>query len=155
MPEDAMAGSEFRYTTYIRTTPAELWAALVDPERIRRYWFGVRTESDFTPGAAWRNVSPGGEVLDDGEIVDAEPQRRLSIRWRHRLKPELVAEGDSLCTMELEPVEGAVRLTIRHASERDASRLVEAVSVGWPKVVSNLKSLLETGSAVLQQPYPA
>jgi uncharacterized protein YndB with AHSA1/START domain len=94
-------------------------------------------------------------VLDDGEIDDAEPQRRLSIRWRHRLKPELVAEGDSLCTMELEPVEGAVRLTIRHASERDASRLVEAVSVGWPKVVSNLKSLLETGSAVLQQPYPA
>jgi uncharacterized protein YndB with AHSA1/START domain len=150
-----MAGSEFRYTTYIRTSPAELWAALVDPERIPQYWFGVRSESDFTAGATWKNVSPGGLVLDTGEILRADPERSLAIRWRHRHKPELGAEGDSVCTMELESVGGAVRLTVSHASERDGSRLIEALAAGWPKVVSNLKSLLETGSPVLREPYPA
>jgi hypothetical protein len=57
--------------------------------------------------------------------------------------------------MELESVGGAVRLTVSHASERDGSRLIEALAAGWPKVVSNLKSLLETGSPVLREPYPA
>ena len=94
-------------------------------------------------------------MLDTGEILSSEPRSRLVIRWRHQLKPALAAEGDSLCTMEIEPAGEAVRLTITHASERDHSRLIEAVAVGWPKVVSNLKSLLETGSAVLRDPYPA
>lgn len=150
-----MAGSKFRYTTYIRTTPAELWEALLDPQRIPQYWFGVKTECDWQVGSAWKNMSPAGQVLDAGEIVDAEPQRRLAIRWRHALKPELAAEGDSLCTMELEPAGTAVRLTVTHASDREDSRLIGAVAVGWPKVLSNLKSLLETGSAALSDPYPA
>lgn len=150
-----MAGSKFRYASYIRTTPAELWEALQDSERIPQYWFGVRTECDWQVGSTWKNVSPAGQVLDAGEIVEAEPQRRLAIRWRHQLKPELAAEGDSLCTMELEPAGTAVRLTVTHANDCDDSRLIDAVAVGWPKVISNLKSLLETGSAVLQDPYPA
>jgi uncharacterized protein YndB with AHSA1/START domain len=69
-------------------------------------------------------------------------------------KPELKAEGESLCTMELEPSGTAVKLSITHTIEREPSKLIEAVSGGWPKIISNLKSLLETGSAVLQDPYP-
>jgi uncharacterized protein YndB with AHSA1/START domain len=76
------------------------------------------------------------------------------IRWRHQDKPELKAEGESLCTMEMEPVGPAVKLSIIHTIEREPSKLIEAVSGGWPKVISNLKSLLETGSAVLKDPYP-
>jgi hypothetical protein len=64
------------------------------------------------------------------------------------------AEGESLCTMELEPSGPAVKLSITHTIEHEPSKLIEAVSGGWPKVISNLKSLLETGSAVLQDPYP-
>ena len=76
------------------------------------------------------------------------------IRWQHQNTPELKAEGDSLCTIELEPDGTAVKLSITHTIEREPSKFIAAVSGGWPKVISNLKSLLETGSAVLQDPYP-
>ncbi len=77
------------------------------------------------------------------------------IRWQHQNKPELKAEGWSQCTMELEPSGAAVKLSITHTIEREPSKLIDAVSGGWPKVISNLKSLLETGSTVLREPYPA
>ncbi len=76
------------------------------------------------------------------------------IRWRHQDKPELKAEGESLCTMELEPAGPVVKLSITHTIECEPSKLITAVSGGWPKVISNLKSLVETGSAVLTEPYP-
>ena len=148
-----MARSTFVYVTYIRTTPEKLWSALTDAEFIKRYWFGMQCESDWTTGSSWRLVS-GGQIFDAGEIVEAEPPRRLVIRWQHQNKPELKAEGDSLCTMELEPSGPAVKLSITHTIEREASKLIVAVSGGWPKVISNLKSLLETGSIALQEAYP-
>jgi uncharacterized protein YndB with AHSA1/START domain len=150
-----MARSTFVYVTYIRTTPDRLWSALTDAEFMTQYWFGMHCDSQWTPGSAWRLVSPNGEVLDAGEIVEADPPRRLVIRWHHQNNAELKAEGDSLCTMELEPNGPAVKLSITHTIERDASKLITAVSGGWPKILSNLKSLLETGSPVLQDAYPA
>jgi uncharacterized protein YndB with AHSA1/START domain len=99
-------------------------------------------------------VYPNGSITDAGEIVEAEPRRRLVIRWQNQFKPELKAEGQSLCTMELEPSGTAVKLSITHTIEREPSNLIVAVSGGWPKIISNLKSLLETGSVVLQGPYP-
>jgi uncharacterized protein YndB with AHSA1/START domain len=148
-----MARSTFVYATYIRTTPQKLWSALIDTEFMKQYWFGTHCESQWTAGSVWKHVS-GGQVLDVGEIVEADPPRRLVIRWQNQHKPELKAEGDSLCAMELEPTGTAVKLTITHTIEREPSKFIVAVSGGWPKVVSNLKSLLETGSAVLQDPYP-
>jgi uncharacterized protein YndB with AHSA1/START domain len=123
-------------------------------EFIRQYWFGVHGESQWTAGSSWKSVSPQGQILDAGEIVEAEPPRRLVIRWQNQFKPELKAEGESLCTMELEPSGTAVKLSITHTIERAPSKFIEAVSGGWPKVISNLKSLLETGSTVLEDPYP-
>jgi uncharacterized protein YndB with AHSA1/START domain len=73
----------------------------------------------------------------------------LVIRWQNQFKPELKAEGESLCTMELERSGTAVKLSITHTIEREPSKFIEAVSGGWPKILSNLKSLLETGSAVV------
>ncbi len=150
-----MARSTFVYTTYIRTTPESLWSALTDPEFMKQYWFGMHCESGFTAGSPWKLVSADGEVFDAGQIVEADAPRRLVIRWEHQKRPELKAEGPSLCTMELEPIEQAVKLTITHGIDRDDSRLVEAVSGGWPKIVSNLKSLLETGTIAFNEPYPA
>ena len=150
-----MARSTFVYVTYIRTTPERLWSALTDAQYMRQYWFGVHGRSEWTAGAPWQLVAGDGEVLDAGEIVEAQPPRRLVIRWQHQSKPELQAEGASLCTMELEPTGTAVKLSITHTIEREPSKLITAVSGGWPKVVSNLKSLLETGTIALQEPYPA
>ncbi len=149
-----MDKSTFVYVTYIRTTPEKLWSALTDAEFMKQYWFGMHGESQWTAGSPWKLVSGDGQIFDAGEIVEAEPPRRLVIRWQNQKKPELNAEGWSLCTMELEPSGPAVKLSITHTIECQASKLIEAVSGGWPKVISNLKSLLETGSAVIIDPYP-
>jgi uncharacterized protein YndB with AHSA1/START domain len=150
-----MARSTFVYVTYIRTTPEKLWSALTDDvEFMKQYWFGTHCESQWKAGSSWKMVSGDGHITDAGEIVEAEPPRRLVIRWQHQVKPELKAEGESLCTMVLEPNGTAVKLSITHTIEHEPSKLIEAVSGGWPKILSNLKSLLEMGSAVLKDPYP-
>ena len=149
-----MARSTFVYVTYIRTAPEKLWSALTDPEVMKEYWFGCRCESEWTAGSPWKLVYADGSIADSGEIVEAEPPRRLVIRWQNQLKPELRAEGQSHCTMELEPIGSAVKLSITHTIEREHSKLIVAVSGGWPKIVSNLKSLLEGGAAALNDPYP-
>jgi uncharacterized protein YndB with AHSA1/START domain len=147
-----MSQSTFVYVSYIRTTSDKLWSALTDTEFMRKYWFGTHCESQWAAGSSWKHVGDG-QLLDSGEIVAAEPPHRLVIRWQNRHKPELEAEGDSLCALELEAVGATVKLSITHGIEREPSKLIQAVSGGWPKVVSNLKSLLETGSIVLQEPY--
>lgn len=150
-----MARSTFAYVIYIRTTPSRLWSALTkDSEFMKQYWFGVHCQSDWTAGSPWKMVGSAGNLLDDGEIIESDPPRRLVIRWQNKHKPELQAEGTSLCTMELEPTGDAVRLSITHTIEREPSKFITAVSGGWPKIISNLKSLLETGSIVLPDPGP-
>jgi uncharacterized protein YndB with AHSA1/START domain len=149
-----MARSTFVYVTYIRTTPEQLWTALTDAEFIKQYWFGMRCESQWTAGSSWKLVSADGQVFDAGEIIEVLPLRRLVIRWQNQNKPELKAEGPSQCTIELEPSGSAVKLSITHSIEREPSQLIAAVSGGWPKVIANLKSLLEIGAIALQEPYP-
>jgi uncharacterized protein YndB with AHSA1/START domain len=100
-----MARSTFVYVSYIRTTPEKLWSALTDVEFMKQYWFGMRCESQWTAGSSWKMVSGDGQIFDAGEIVEAEPPRRLVIRWQHQNKPELKAEGESQCTMNSNPVE--------------------------------------------------
>jgi uncharacterized protein YndB with AHSA1/START domain len=151
-----MARSTFVYVTYIRTTPEKLWSALTeDAEFMKQYWFGSHCDSRWQAGAPWTLRFPDGRTADSGEILEADPPRRLVIRWQNQWKPELNAEGPSVCRMELEPCGSAVKLTVTHSIERDASKLIEAVSGGWPKVLSNLKSLLETGAIALEEAYPA
>ncbi len=161
-----MGKSTFVYVTYIRTTADKLWIALTDAELIQQYWFGVRCESRWTAGSPWKLVYSDGRNTDAGEIVEAVPQRRLVIRWQHQDQPELKAEGESICTMQLETSgelgasgtlkssEQVVKLSLTHSIACESSKFIAAVSGAWPMVISNLKSLLETGAIVLQKPYP-
>lgn len=142
--------SQFVYVTFIRTTPARLWEALTEPEFIRQYWFDTTIECAWKKGSPWRMVGPDGSLTDTGEILEIDPPRRMIIRWRNEWKAELKAEGPSRCTIELEPVDGAVKLTITHEIERPGSKLITAVSGGWPVILSNLKSLLETGEVAIR-----
>jgi uncharacterized protein YndB with AHSA1/START domain len=141
--------SRFVYVTYIRTTPEKLWSALTSPEFTRQYWLGALAEADWKVGGSWKLTLADGRVADTGEIVEFEPTRRLAIRWRHEMTPELKAEGWSLCTMDIELTGEAVQLTVTHSIEREDSKFIGAVSKGWPKILSNLKSLLETGATIL------
>ena len=144
-----MADSSFIYVTYIRTTPQQLWRALTTPEFMSQYWLGATAEAEWRKGGPWKLVFPDGRVADQGEIVEFEPPQRLAIKWRNEWNPEFKAEGWSHCTMELEPQDEAVKLTVTHVMEREGSGFIGAVSSGWPKILSNLKSLLETGQVVL------
>jgi len=141
--------SSFVYVTYIRTTPEKLWAALTQENFIKQYWLGIAFETDWKVGSPWRMVYQGDEVTDEGEVVEADPPRRLALRWRHLRRPGVADEGYGLCVIAIEPVDGAVKLTLDHSIARAHSQMVEAVSGGWPMVLSNLKSLLETDRTLL------
>ena len=147
-----VARSEFVYVIYIGTSPAKLWNALTDPEITRQYRFGTHAESGWKPGSSWKMLTEGGEIIDSGEILESNPPSRLVIKWRNEWKPEFKAEGDSYCTFEIEPEPDgkATKLTVTHAIDRKPSPFIDAVAFGWPKTLSNLKSLLETGNVVLE-----
>lgn len=154
-----MSKPSFVYVTYVRTTPEKVWAALTDPRTVSKYWFNMTVECDFKPGSPWALKFADGRTADIGEILEAEAPRRLVIRWRNEFKPELTAEGWSRCSMDIEMAEyypdfggKAVKLTIRHEMEGEGGgKFIEAVSGGWPKVLSNLKSLLETGDVAFRE----
>jgi uncharacterized protein YndB with AHSA1/START domain len=141
--------SSFVYVTYIRTTPEELWSALTTSEFMKKYWFGMNFETDWKVGSRWKLIFPDGRIADTGEIVELDRPRRIVLKWRNEFRSELTAEGYARCSIELEPQDGAVKLTISHTIERAQSKLIEAVSGGWPRILSNLKSLLETGQITL------
>jgi len=143
-----MNNSRFVHVTYIRTTPEKLWKALIDPEFTRRFWNETWQDCAWKPGATWRLMIPDGRVADAGEVVEIEPQRRLVLRWRNEFMPELREEGYSGMTYEIEKKGESVKLTVIHEMERGGSKLIDAVSGGWPMILSSLKSLLETGQAL-------
>ncbi len=145
-----MTKSEFIYTTYIKTTPQKLWDALTTPEFIRQYWFGAHCESDWKAGSSWKLCFPDGKIADAGEIAESIPPKRLVIKWRNEWNPDVKAEGYSRCAFDIEPVDDAIKLTVTHGMDKEASKLIELVSGGWPKVLSNLKSLIETGKVTIE-----
>src|SRR5271170_7368623 len=106
--------TRFVYVTFIRATADRLWTALTEPEFMKQYWFGMHCESDWKPGSSWRLIFTDGRLADAGEIAEIDPPRRLQIKWRNEWKPELKAEGFSHCTFELEPLDGAVKLSVTH-----------------------------------------
>lgn len=150
-----MSESKFVYVTYIRAPREKVWEALTRPEFQRAYWFGVHHETDWKPGGAWRMLYPDGRVADSGEVLEFDPPRRLALKWRNEWRPELREEGYSRCVMELEEMEVATKLTVTHTIDRAGAKFIEAVAGGWPKVLSSLKSLLETGTALPAIPDPS
>jgi uncharacterized protein YndB with AHSA1/START domain len=145
-----MAESRFVYVTYIRSTPAKLWQALLEPEFTRQYWAETWQECDWKPGSSWKIMIPDGRVADAGEVLEIEPEKRLVLRWRNEFVPELRAEGDSRLTYELEQVGESVKLTVIHEMDKAGSKLIDAVSTGWPHILASLKSLLETGESLVE-----
>jgi uncharacterized protein YndB with AHSA1/START domain len=143
-----MAESQFVYVTYIRTTAEKLWRALIEPEFTRQFWADTVQESEWKPGATWRLLKPDGSAADSGEVVEVEPHRRLVLKWMNHMSPEMTAEGYSRLTYELEQIGDSVKLTVIHEMDKSESKLIKAVSNGWPHILSSLKSLLETGESL-------
>jgi uncharacterized protein YndB with AHSA1/START domain len=145
-----MADSRFVYVTYIRTTPDRLWQALIDPEFTRQYWAETWQECGWKTGASWKLMIPDGRVGNTGEILEIEPHRRLVLSWRVEFIPVIREEGYSRLTYELEPQGDSVKLTLIHEVDKPDSKVIEAVSSGWPHILASLKTLLETGESLIE-----
>jgi uncharacterized protein YndB with AHSA1/START domain len=145
-----MAESRFVYVTYIRAAPEKIWAALTDAESNKKFWGGYSQQSSWEVGAPYNLTSSDGEVWDSGEVLAADAPRLLSVSWAHLKREDLKAEGVSTATFTLEPQDGGVtKLTLTHTiAVAPPSKFIEAVSMGWPSILSSLKSLLETGQAL-------
>ena len=144
-----MAGTSFIYVTYLRAPQQKVWDALTKPEFQKQYWFGMHQETDWKPGSPWKLVFEDGRVADTGEILECDAPNRLVLKWRNEFKPEFKAEGYTRCVMSLEYDGELTKLTIDHSIDRVAARVItDGVSGGWPKILSSLKSMLETGEAL-------
>jgi uncharacterized protein YndB with AHSA1/START domain len=147
-----------RYVIYVRSTPEAVWEALTDEALTARFW-GHRNVSDWRPGSPWQHVRTDGSDVADvvGTVVEADPPRRLVTTWRAGPgmltggeSPEAAAE--SRVAIDVEPYEGIVRVTVLHEDLADEAERDEALG-GWAAVLSNLKSLLETGDSLPRDPW--
>lgn len=132
------------FETYIRTTPEALWRALTSGEWTRRYFFKTAVESNFKPGSPFRYVGEDGKVNVDGTVIEVDEPRKLVLAWTFQYDPELSAEGPSRLTFEIEPQGSACKLTVVHEFEPGAKGY-DHVRSGWPRIISGLKTVLETG----------
>jgi uncharacterized protein YndB with AHSA1/START domain len=151
-----MKKPDFVYVTYIATTPQKVWQALVDTDVTRQYWVGPNGEcsrvnvSDWKPGSGWKHQrSDDSQTVDIvGKVVESDPPRRLVMTWARPSE----AEDDSKhsrVAFDIEPHgAGLVRLTVSHDDLERDPKMLAGISGGWPMVLSNLKTLLETGSVL-------
>jgi uncharacterized protein YndB with AHSA1/START domain len=134
--------NDFVYTTYIKTTPEKLWAAITNPEFTRQYW-GHDNISDWKKGSDWKLDTPDGKVTKTGgKVLESNPPKRLVLSWA---KPDNKAD-ESQVVFEISVIEDLVRLDVVHSKlSEDMGR---GVSNGWPRVLSSLKSFLETNHPI-------
>ncbi|HEY4455349.1 MAG TPA: metalloregulator ArsR/SmtB family transcription factor [Pseudonocardiaceae bacterium] len=139
------------YVTYIQSTPEKVWQALTDADLSAQYW-GHANISDWQTGSTWSHRRADDSGIDDvvGVVEVSDPPRRLVTTWK---APDAGPEVDpSRVTFDIEYSGQIVRLTVTHENLADEEEL-HAVSKGWPAVLSNLKSLLETGKTLSQAPW--
>ena len=149
------------YRVYIKAAPQAIWDAITEPEWNALYGYPGRSEYDLRPGGAFRAVAPPEaqamgmpEVVADGEVVEADPPRRLVQTWRFLYEP-LMEEGFTRVTWDIEEDDGGVtRLTVTHDLENAPETAAAVTSIarlhegggGWAMILSDLKTLVETGS---------
>ena len=165
LEDQPMDKPSFVYTTYIHTTPERLWRALTEPAFTERYW-GIAFDSDWNPGSTMTLRQWGLAIADPEQVVlEAEPYRRLAYTW-HTFSPEwqeqaaervgfpkaflerVAAEPRSKVAFEIDDLGGFVKLTVIHDGFEPGSKVLETISQGWPHILSNLKTLLETGATL-------
>jgi uncharacterized protein YndB with AHSA1/START domain len=151
-----MKKPDYVYVTYIATTPQKVWQALVDTDMMRQWWVDPNAGcarvnvSDWKPGSGWehRRVDDAGTVDIVGKVVESTPPSRLVFTWA-RPNDADDASKHSRVAFDIEPYgDGLVRLTVTHDELERDPQMLAGISGGWPKVLSNLKTLLETGRAL-------
>ena len=134
------------YTTYIRSTPKKVWDAITQPKFTRQYWGGLALVSDWKQGSTWDMTTAGEkpEIYTTGKVLEATPPKRLVLSW---VDPENLKDV-SRVTYEIAIVKDTVCLTVTHDQFKARSTMPGRVNGGWPRVLSSLKSFLETGKGL-------
>ncbi|AZM95039.1 SRPBCC family protein [Vreelandella venusta] len=156
-----MSKPDFAYVIYVNTTPEQLWKALTEGEFTRQYWGGRQITSEWTAGATVELVKADGSLDWHGEVLESDPPHRLSYTFIPENDDEMPGyEGEkvdltrpekpSRVTFEISEYMGQVRLTLIHDQFEEDSKVLQGISVGWPVILSSLKSLLEGGSPLLR-----
>jgi uncharacterized protein YndB with AHSA1/START domain/DNA-binding transcriptional ArsR family regulator len=143
--EEPMSAPMHVYEVYIRTTPERLWQALTDPEVTQRYYYDTRVESGWQVGDPITYSWTDGTVTIEGEIVEADAPRRLVHTFHFTQDPEQSRERPSRCTWEIEPMGEACLLRLTHDGFEGETSTYRSVAKGWSRILSGLKTLLETG----------
>ncbi|MBV9990493.1 MAG: SRPBCC family protein [Alphaproteobacteria bacterium] len=142
--------TRFVYVTYIRATPDAVFDALTRPEFTTRYWAGTTQTSEWKAGAALGVHTPDGRLWDSGEVLEIDRPRKLVMRWLNEGFAEMKAEGPTVIAYELEAQGSVTKLTLTQTSAVENSKVIGAMSQGWPAVLAGLKSLLETGEPIAE-----
>jgi uncharacterized protein YndB with AHSA1/START domain/DNA-binding transcriptional ArsR family regulator len=139
------------YTIFVESTPERVWHAITDPDVSGEYWGHHNVCAAWQAGAPWKHVRTDGSGIADvvGTVLVADPPRKLSMTFD--APGDAPAGGPSTVTFDIEPFHDIVRLTVTHQNIPDEQR--DAVADGWPAVLSNLKSLLETGRVLSSAPW--
>ena len=132
------------YQTFIRSTPKKTWDAITKPEFTRQYWAGLANASDWKKGSKWEHVTKENEAWITGEVVESVPAKRLVLTWAD---PDDLADK-SRVTFEIEAFKNIASLTVTHDNFKAGSKMAGKVSWGWPRVLSSMKSFLETGKGL-------
>ena len=155
-----MKKPDYVYVTYIATTPEKLWQALVDVDLMREWWVDPQAGcarvnvSDWQPGSRWAHQRADGTDTVDivGKVIESTPPRRLAFTWARPADAEDDAKH-SRVAFDIEAYgDGLVRLTVTHDALAGDPDMLNGISGGWPKVLSNLKTFLETGHALPRTP---
>jgi uncharacterized protein YndB with AHSA1/START domain len=140
-----MTDATYIYVTYMLTKPQEVWDALTDAKISASYWEHSNV-SDWKVGSDWKHQLPGKEPDLVGKVLESDPPRRLVITWATPAdvgNPEKISQVN----FEIDDLDGKVRLKVTH-TKLDPHAFTDASGGGWPAVLSNLKTLLETGRTI-------
>lgn len=145
LEETTMTAPKHLYDLYIRTTPEKLWQAIVSSEFTKLY-FGGSVKSDWRAGSPYRYANNDGGSMHFGTILEADPPHRLVQTFEHDLSEEHGGGADDVSTVtwEIEPMGEVCKLTLVHEYKAE-SKSYKSSGVGWPMILSGLKTLLETG----------
>ncbi|MFF5084424.1 SRPBCC domain-containing protein [Actinoplanes sp. NPDC000266] len=159
------------YRVWIKASPERIWAAITDPEWTSRYAYAAPVDYELKPGGAYRSHATqemkdyakanGFEVPDvivDGEVIEADPPRRLVQTWRMLMDPGTAAEPFTTITYEIEEAKmqpGVYKLTLTHeltGAPQTAAMVAgtedDGAGGGWAWILSDLKTLVETGTSL-------
>src|SRR5262245_12267041 len=136
---------EHVYTIYINADPDRVWRAITDGDETAQYYYGTRVVSDWSVGSRVSYDYPDGKVAADGEVLVCDPGKRLEMTFRARWDPEVEAEGPIRHLWELEPEDGATKLTVTTRGIKKGSKNAESFGSGMIWIVSGLKTFVEGG----------